>query len=385
MNILYLTNHLNIGGITTYVLTLASGLKKRGHKVYIASSGGELLNEFITAGASFIPIPIRTKQEINPKILLSLIKIYPFIKKTGIDLIHSNSRTTQVLASILHRISGVPHVSTCHGFFKSKISRRLFPCWGQRTIAISEAVKQHLIRDLKVDEKNITVIHNGIDLNKFRGQHFDSAQCSSAKCPEPVEGKTDNRELRKKEMGLGQGPIVGIIARLSEEKGHEYLIRAMKEVVNIVAPAQLLIVGEGRMRQRLESLVNNLGLGEKVLFFPSDPRTQDILLVFDIFVLPSTKEGLGLSLMEAQGCGKAVIATNVGGISSLIKDGFNGILVEPADPAALSKAILELLKDKNKREYLGSNARKFIADNFSSEKMVTETEREYIKCLEEES
>jgi glycosyltransferase involved in cell wall biosynthesis len=385
MKILFLTNHLNIGGITTYVLTLASGLKKRGHKVYIASSGGELLSEFITTGVSFIPIPIRTKQEISPKILLSLIKIYPFMKKTDIDLIHSNSRTTQVLASILHRISGVPHVSTCHGFFKSRISRRLFPCWGQRTIAISEAVKQHLIKDFKVDENNITVIHSGIDLDRFRVQRFDSAQCPSAKCPEPVEGTTEDRERKKKDLGLHDGPVVGIVARLSEEKGHECLIRAMKEVVSIVASAQLLIVGEGRMRQRLESLVNNLELGEKVLFFPSDPRTQDILPVLDIFVLPSTKEGLGLSLMEAQGCGKAVIATNVGGISSLIKDGFNGILVEPDDPAALSKAILELLKDRDKREYLGSNARKFITDNFSSEKMVTETEREYFKCLEEES
>jgi len=81
MNILYLVNHLNIGGITSYVLSLAAGLKKKGHNVYVASSGGELLPKFISAGVIFIPIPIKTKKEVSPKILASMFTLKKSLKE----------------------------------------------------------------------------------------------------------------------------------------------------------------------------------------------------------------------------------------------------------------------------------------------------------------
>ncbi|MDD5238092.1 MAG: glycosyltransferase, partial [Candidatus Omnitrophica bacterium] len=140
MNILYLVNHLNIGGITSYSLTLSRGLIHRGHRVYVASSGTGLLSEFIKEGAFYIHIPIDTKQEVGPKIILSMFKLLPVIKKNNIDILHSNSRTTQVLGSLLSVFTGTPHVSTCHGFFKKRFFRRIFPCWGAKTIAISEPV-----------------------------------------------------------------------------------------------------------------------------------------------------------------------------------------------------------------------------------------------------
>ena len=101
----------------------------------------------------------------------------------------------------------------------------------------------------------------------------------------------------------------------------------------------------------------------------------------DIFVLPSTKEGLGLSLMEAMAAGVCVIGTDVGGIKSLIQDGVNGLVVKPADARGLSAAISGLLKDSPKRESLAREGQRFIAQNFSQEKMVSETERVYSECL----
>jgi glycosyltransferase involved in cell wall biosynthesis len=100
----------------------------------------------------------------------------------------------------------------------------------------------------------------------------------------------------------------------------------------------------------------------------------------DIFVLPSLKEGLGLSLIEAMASGLAVIGSDVGGIKSLIQDGNNGLLVKPADSVSLSGGILELLGNAKKREYFGNNARDFISKNFSQEEMVTQTERVYLEC-----
>lgn len=362
MNILYLTNHLNTGGITSYVLTLAADLKKRGHTIYVASSGGELLPRFLEAGINYIPIPIRTKRELSLKIFASMFKLSALIKRYEIDIAHAHSRTTQVLGYLLARSSAVSYVSTCHGFFKRRFLRRIFPCWGEKVIAISEAVKEHLVEDFKVSEKDIRVIHNGVDVEKFRAQ------------------STEHRVQKKKEMGLSEGPVVGIIARLSEEKGHVYLIEAIKKVLEKIPSAQLVIVGEGRQKEKLRQLAKSLGLENKVFFSPSLAKTEEILSVTDVFVLPSLKEGLGLALMEAMAAGCAVVGSGVGGIKSLIQDGETGLLVEPADSKALAAKIWELLQDAKRREILGRQARDFIARNFSLGTMVLETERLYLEC-----
>ncbi len=363
MNILYLTNHLNIGGISSYVLTLAGGMKKRGHNVYIASSGGETLPRFSGEGIEYIPIPIKTKSEISYKVLLSKFKILKAIKEKNIDIIHANTRVTQVLSFLAQRACGKPYVSTCHGFFKKRLFRRIFPCWGDKVIAISEPVKEHLIRDFKVKEADIRVVHSGIDINKFTVQSPES------------------RVASKKKLGLKDAPVVGIVARLSEEKGHTGLIRAMPEVIANIPGAQLLIIGEGRTKQELIKLAKALDLDNNVFILPPVGDTREVLSSMDLFVLPSLKEGLGLALMEAMASGIAVIGTDVGGIKSLIRDGDNGLLVRPADSKGLSRAIVELLQNPAKAKSLGANARIFIKQNFSQERMVSQTEGVYLECL----
>ena len=363
MNILYLTNHLNIGGITSYALTLTGGLKKRGHNVYIASSGGELLPRFIEKGIAYVAIPIKTKSEVSYKILISKFKLMKYIKQKNIDIIHANTRVTQVLSFLIRRSCQKPYVSTCHGFFKKRFFRKIFPCWGNKIIAISESVKAHLVDDFKVNQPDIRVIHNGIDVNKFKQQSLEY------------------RVERKKDLGLGEGPVVGIVARLSEEKGHSDLIKAMQEVIARLPQAQLLIVGAGRLKEELLNLTRASGLEKSVFFLPAVADTQEVLSAMDVFVLPSLKEGLGLALMEAMACGLGVVGSAVGGIKSLIQDKYNGLLVRPADSQGLSGAILELLQNPQQARSLGANARNFISQNFSQEKMISETEQVYLECL----
>ncbi len=368
MNILYLTNHLNIGGITSYVLTLAQAFKKRGHKVYIASSGGKLLSKFIAEGIVYLPIPIKTKSEVSYKILISKYKLLKIIREKNIDILHANTRVTQVLSFLIQRTYSIPYVSTCHGFFKKRLFRKMFPCWGNKVIAISESVKEHLRKDFKVKEEDIRIIHNGIDLDKFNPALY-------------TKGGTKFKIDVKKKLGLGEGPVVGIVARLSEEKGHLYLIKAMKSVLSQIPQAQLLIVGNGRMKKELLELTKNLGMEKNIFFLAAVDDTKEVLAVMDLFVLPSLKEGLGLALMEAMAFGLGVIGSDVGGIRSLIQNGYNGLLVRPADIQGLSCAILELLQNPDKARSLGNNARIFIEKNFSQEKMALETERVYLECL----
>ena len=260
---------------------------------------------------------------------MSLFKLLPHIKEKNIDIIHSNTRVTQVLSCIIEWLSGKPFVSTCHGFFKKRFFRKIFPCWGKKVIAISQQVKEHLLKDFAVKEKDIVVIHNGIDVDRFRNH-------------KPENSAFGGREQLKTDLGLGSGPVVGIIARLSDVKGHIYLIEAMKKVLKALPDAQLLIAGEGKMKDELVSLARHLGLEGKVFFLPQVCDTVKVLSIMDVFVMPSLKEGLGLALMEAMACGLAVIGSDVGGIKSLIQHDYNGLLVEPEDTVALSSAILEI-------------------------------------------
>ncbi|MFH1198778.1 MAG: glycosyltransferase family 4 protein [Candidatus Omnitrophota bacterium] len=363
MNILHITNQLDVGGITSYCLALGKGLAGKAHKVFIASSGGELLPRFIASGIAYIPIPIKTKSEVSPKILRSFFLLKKEIKQNNIQIIHAHSRTTQVLGYLLSKKTPAHYVSTCHGFFKPKLFRSMFGCWGEKVIAISPAVKEHLIKDFKVKECDIRLINTGIDMERFGLR--------------PTVYGLQSR----KELGLGDEPIIGIIGRLSEEKGHDDLVKAMPQVLKEFPEAKVLIIGEGRTEQKIKKLVKNFKLEKNILFIPSVQDTAKVLEAIDIFVMPSTKEGLGIALMEAQASGCAVIGSRVGGIPSLIKDEENGLLIEPANSSQLAAAILKLLKDKDKRARLGYNARNFIAREFPLEKQVLETERVYQECL----
>lgn len=367
MNILYLTTHLNVGGITSYLLTLAQGFRSRGHTVYVASSGGDAVIRFSTQGIIHLPIPIRTKSELNiVKLGLSAASLGRQLRHRRIDIIHSQTRVTQVLGCLMQRFIRAPHVTTCHGFFTRRLSRLAFPCWGDMVIAVSDPVKEHLMFDLGINERMIRLVHNGVDVPFFAAARSISA---------------DERAGLRRSLGLSDGPVVGIIARLSDVKGHQYLIHAMKLVLGRHPEAQLLIVGEGPMERRLTDMVRSLKIERSVVFIPTVPGTARTLSVIDVYVLPSLKEGLGLSLMEAMAAGLPCIGSDVGGIRSLIRPGENGLLVRPADPQGLALAIQEMLSDRARARQMGESAHLFINRYFSQAEMLLRTEEVYRECL----
>lgn len=363
MNILLVATHFNTGGITTYILTLAKGFIQRGHKVIVVSSGGELVEALQKMGGAHFPMNISTKSELDPKIYLAALRLRNVVAYKKIDIIHSHTRVTQVLGQVLSFLTKIPYVATCHGFYKLRLSRRLWPCWGDAAIAISPPVQEHLTRDFGVPEKKTFLVHNGIDVSRF---------------PVPDE---KSRQEKRGLYGFSDHLVIGIIARLADVKGHSVLIRALPKVLKRFPNAQLLIVGEGKEEENLRRLVQQLNIGEHVTFMSIVNRTAEILPLFDVSVLPSLDEGLGISIMEAQIMGVPVIATNVGGIPSLIKDGETGLLVNPGDPDALADAIIRVLNDKELAKRLGTQAREFILREFNSDLMVEDTLAVYQKVI----
>ena len=360
MNILLFTTHLNIGGITLYTVNLAKCLKQKGHRVIVCSSGGDLSGELKREGISHVRLNIKTKSEINPKLLFALPRLISLIRDNRIEIIHAHTRVTQCLAALIARLCGIAYVATCHGFFKARLGRRIFKCWGDKAIAISDAVKDHLVKDLGVDPRKVELVYNGIDAERF------------------------NRELSvedvlslKRELGLRGGIVIGAIGRLSSVKGYKYLLEAFAELSERYKDIQLLIVGDGPERERLLNVAKELKIEKGVKFIEPRSDTPRLLSIIDIFVSSSVQEGLGLSLAEALASATGVVATDVGGVGSLIKDGETGLLVPSSDSRRLASAIATLVDDPGLKDKLGSNGRKLVGRDFKIEDMVNKIENIY--------
>ncbi len=359
MNILLLTSHFDTGGITSYVTILSAGLRRAGHRVIVVSAGGDAVGVLERSGVRHVRVDIRVKSEAHPKIYLALPRLAALIRAEGIDIIHAQTRVTQVMAFCLGRMTGKPFVSTCHGFFRPRWFRKTFPCWGQGAIAISRGVREHLIKDFNVDPDSVHLVPNGIDMSCYTF--------------------TDEvlRRQKRAQWSVDGSPVIGIIARLSDVKGIDVLIRAMPSVVASFPNARLMIVGQGPQENDLRTLVNQLGLEKNVSFRFTVQSTADILPAFDVFVMPSLQEGLGLSVMEAMAAGIPVVASNVGGLPDLVKDGQTGFLTPAGDSAALGKRIKGMLGDPARALNMARAGRALIEKEFNSQCMVEGTMKVY--------
>jgi glycosyltransferase involved in cell wall biosynthesis len=169
------------------------------------------------------------------------------------------------------------------------------------------------------------------------------------------------------------GPIVGNVARLAAQKGHETLLEAVPLVRARRPDARFVVVGEGELRSQLEERARSLGVADSVEFLGARTDVPDLLASFTVFAFPSRFEGLCLAVIEAQVAGVPVVATPVGGIVETVVDGVTGLLCEPQDPRSLADGILRLLADGDLRARLADEARARATTRFSQERMVAGT------------
>ena len=177
--------------------------------------------------------------------------------------------------------------------------------------------------------------------------------------------------------------VIGITARISSVKGHVYLLRAIPRIREVFPGIQLLIVGSGKARyeKQLHHICRKLNIERNVVFQPGIQNVHKALSVMNVFVLPSIQEGLGLSLLEALAAGLPVVASNVGGIYSVIRHEENGILVPPKDVKALADAIITVFKDKDYAKRLGQRGKQTVREKFTLDKMIEKVEGFYTRAL----
>jgi len=375
MNILILTNHLNIGGITRYVLNLSLGLKKIGHRVFVGSLPGWGRKFLEENKIPFLKLPLKTKSIFSPRLFFSYFILKTFIQRENIELIHAQTRITQFLASHLSSRLNIAYVCTFHGFYRPHLMRRMFPCLGDLTIAISQAVGQHLIEDFNLNKKNLQVIYNSVN---------PTFSCSINKPRTFPSGRVpqENRKAQDVDYAHLKGsPTLGIIARLSEEKGHLVLFSAFRQLIKNYPAARLLIVGSGKKGEKLKDWVKREKLNNQITFLGNIAELSSLFKILDVSVLPSTLEGLGLSILEAQANGVPVIASSIGGIPEIITDKETGILVKPSNPDELYQGIKLLLQDSQLRQKIINNAKRQIEERFSLEKMLSGVQQVYTQAI----
>ncbi len=365
MNILFATTHLNTGGIARYVVNLAGMLKNRGNLVIVASYGGELECELKEAGISHIKLDINTKSELSPRTFASIFGLLKIIKENNIEIVHANTRVTQVAAFFASRIAKIPYVTTAHGFFKKRAGRVLFKFFGDKTIAISDSVKKDLIDKFSLKPSSIETIYTGIDVDRFRD--FAGA----------------NKIDYKTKFNVTGSPVIGSIGRFTEEKGQMHLLRAFKSLLADFPNASLVLVGEGRLKEELVSFVESNGLKKNVHFLGLLKDTREALSMFDVFVIPSLKEGLGLAAIEAMASRVPVAASRTGGLKDIIEENKTGLFFEAGDEPGIKAILVKLLKDKNLSDAIRQKAGEFAKVNFSLTVMAQKIELFYKNTIKE--
>ena len=363
MRILHVTSHLNVGGIARHTLSVAKELARRGHEVIIASGGGELEGEAQAQGLSHWRLPLHTSVEFSPQAFAAARQLIRRLRQEPVEVIHAHTRVAQVAADRLSRRLRIPYVTTWHGFFRPNLGRRLWPCTGEVTIAISEPVRQHLLRDFHVPAERIRLILHGIDTGAFAASVEASAQ----------------QALRGRLGVAPNGPVVGTVARLVASKGVDRLIRSLPKIRAAVPGTSLLIVGDGEERGRLEQAAAACGMREAVRFAGTLPETRVALSLMDVFIfLPARQEGFGLALLEAMASGRPIVAVRQGGGAPWVLDqGGIASVVEPEDLDGLAAAVTRFLQDAGAAGAAAAQARAVAQERYSLGRMVDEIEAVY--------
>ena len=362
MRILLLTTHVEIGGISSYVTTLARGLVQRGHHVHVASSGGTLEGEIIRAGALHWRVDLRTKSELHPKVWRAATEVQGWLRQTPVDVIHAQTRVAQVVAALVSRSGRVPYVTTCHGFYRRRWGRRWFPCWGERTIAISRPVETHLRQDFGLPQDRVRLVPTGIDVERVKQAIHPEEQAAWRRRLEEAPGDR----------------FVATMSRLVAMKGVDLFLRALAEASRSVNGLRGIVIGDGEERPRLEKLAQELGLERRVAFVGTLPDPASLLSLCRIFVFPVMGlEGLGLSALEAMALGLPVVATKVGGLTDAVEHGYSGFLVPPGDATAMAKRLRQLIDDPELAKRMGVAAHAAVKDRFSLERMLEQVAEIY--------
>jgi glycosyltransferase involved in cell wall biosynthesis len=377
LRVLLTIDEASLGGGQMHVLLLAKYLREANFEVEIATeASGWLVDEARNLDLIVHQIAISNKFTRQ-----SFQHIHQLLKHGQFDVLHTHGGTAgfwiRAVAAglkrrpkIVHTYHGLHYLNVLEGSGQAipqKIKRVIFKqidrfllSYTNRIICVCKSDYDKAIVAGVANINRTSIVYNGIEVEKFSN---------------PLD-----RVIARKLFQLDPTEFVfGNVGRLHEQKGHKFLLQAFAIINN---PAQLMIVGDGRLREELTTLAAKLEISDRVLFLGARDDIQEFLSAIDIFIMPSLWEGQPIALLEALAIGKPCIASAVDGIPEIIADGTNGYLVNPKDVESLARAMDLAIENPELLWKLSSRKISGIAPKFLARNMALEIGNIYIHLIE---
>jgi glycosyltransferase involved in cell wall biosynthesis len=345
--VVHLIDQLTVGGAERFTMQVVARLdRERFDRTICATRGfgshwpGDTLaqatGELDAAGVRVLPLGRKARFD-----LAAWRPLLRLLRRERIQILHAHMFGSSVWASVLGRLMRVPVVVVHeHGtpFDVSRarllVERNVLGRVADAYLAVSEHDRRKIV-DRGVPADRTFVLPNGI-------------------ATPALDATKDVRA----ELGIPPGaPVVGAVGLLRAEKAQDVLLRAAAKAREQVPDLRVVLVGDGVMRPQLERLAGELGMGDAVVFAGVRGDVPDVLRAFDVAVNSSHSEGSPLSVMEYMEAALPVVATRVGGVPGIVRDGVDGVLVPPGDPAALAGALVRVLTDRDVAAAMGRSGR----------------------------
>ncbi|WP_337877131.1 glycosyltransferase family 4 protein [Elioraea sp.] len=363
---------LETGGVERGTIEVAEALVRAGFRALVASAGGRLVPELAQLGAEHVALPLASK---DPWVMWrNAARLAALIRDRRVAIVHARSRAPAWSALLAARRTGARWVTTYHGTYNEgfPLKRRYNAVMasGERVIAISRFIAEHVTARHGTDPARLRIIPRGVDPGRFD--------------PTAVSGERIVRLARAWRLP-DDAPVVLLPGRLTRWKGQEVLIEALARMARTDAVAVLAGDDQGRRGYRagLEALAERLGLGPRVRIVGDCADMPAALMLADVAVSASIEpEAFGRVVVEAQAMGRPVVATAHGGAAETVSPGETGWLVPPGDAAALAAALDHALAlDAAARAALGERARAAVLARYTTERMCAATLEVYRELL----
>lgn len=370
--VFYLVDSLNVGGTEVQAVELATRLCSERYAVTLGClrARGPLLAKLKGSAV--------TIQEFYPKGgfdsvggIYQLFRLARFLRREKFQIVHTHDFYSNVLGIPAALIARVPVIVSSQrdlghlNLYKThrRVWLRRLQKMSAAVLTNANAVRDALLTESSLPPEKVWVIHNGVDLERFRNPSRDRAWLG-------LGANTANEKW-----------IVLVGSMYSDVKGHPWLIAAAQSIVREFPDVRFLLVGDGVQRPEFENQVEQLGVARNFSFVGGRDDVPAILACCDMGVLPSRAEGLPNAVLEYLAAGLPTIASRVGGNLEIIRDGETGLLVPPEDASALAAAILRLLRETGLASALARNGQSFVTTNFSFQRMIERIDRLYTELL----
>jgi glycosyltransferase involved in cell wall biosynthesis len=367
LKVLWLIKGLGLGGAEKLLALSAPHVDRSRYEVevaYLLPWKNALVPDLERAG-----VRVTCLNHARPFDLRVVPRIARFLRQRKIDLLHAHLPYSGIVGRVAARAAGVPYVLyTEHNVQEryhplTRIANQLTMRMCNLTIAVSEGVRESLLRSPLVPGARVRTILNGVDVEGLR-------RAAGA-----------GPDVRT-ELGIPRDRrVVGVVNVFRPQKRIDLWIQAARKIADADPQAVFVLVGDGPILPEMRVLADSVGLGRRITFAGLRPDAPRLIAAFDVFMLASDFEGLPVAVLEAMALGKPVVATDAGGLPGVIADGTHGFLVERGAPAALAGKVLSLLSDPSLRRSMGDASARRVLEHFSIQRMVRETEDAYESLL----